>query len=285
MDSRYDPYAKQAAAPGPRSAAAAAHTLAARASVMHASAAYAPQAHAAPAFDATAYAPARPQPTVSDLAPPPEAGPPGIRLDGLALAALIIVVFLVLQSLLDRGGNHEIGAVDTTGEQTAGELVLPEVRPASAAPETAEAVDAPPAPILFADPSAIAYPYDDYWVTQGPHGYSYGHMAIDLAAGKGAAVKSPIHGQVTGNYIDQYGNTTLIIENDIYVVTLLHGDFSAQVGQEVALGDVVGTEGNNGYTTDMQGRSCRNRDCGYHSHLNVYSKVSQANVNPLEVLR
>ena len=49
-------------------------------------------------------------------------------------------------------------------------------------------------------------PYDEYILTQGQHGYSYGHAAIDISAGKGATIYSPINGSVTENYVDQYGN-------------------------------------------------------------------------------
>lgn len=253
MTTHYDPYPRQAAAPAMR-----------------------------------AYAP--PRAAADDWSPPTiqnQAGPGGLRVDGLALAALLIVAFLVIQSVLDReGGNEESLAIVTAG-QAAESVALTSAGSATDA-EAAQAKDrelAPPAPALPADPFAISYPYDDYWITQGPHGYSYGHIAIDLAAGKGSPIKSPIHGKVTANYVDQYGNTTLIIENEVYAVTLLHGNYSVAVGQEVTLGDVVGSEGNNGYTTDMNGRSCRNRDCGYHSHLNVYNKQTLANVNPLDVLK
>jgi murein DD-endopeptidase MepM/ murein hydrolase activator NlpD len=201
------------------------------------------------------------------------------------VAALIIVAFFIIQSVLDRdGGQAQTEALEApevaaeTAELSAGEGLTIQS-------EESGNVKPAPAPVPAVDYQAIAYPYDEYWLTQGPHGFSYGHMAIDLAAGKGASIKSPIHGEITGNYVDQYGNTTLIIENDYYVVTLLHGNYSAQVGEKVSLGQLVGSEGNNGYTTDMQGFSCRNRDCGYHSHLNVFSKISQTNVNPLTVLK
>jgi len=224
----------------------------------------------------------------ADWAEPPDAHQPqprGLRIDGLALAALVIVAFFIIQSVLDRdGGQVKTEALDAS-RQIAETVEQTTTEGTQIQPETADNVETVPAPVPVVDLMAVAYPYDNYWITQGPHGFSYGHMAIDLAAGKGAPIKSPIHGQITGNYVDQYGNTTLIIENDYYVITLLHGNFSAQVGQDVTLGQVVGSEGNNGYTTDMQGVSCRNRDCGYHSHLNVYSKVSQANVNPLTVLQ
>ena len=134
------------------------------------------------------------------------------------------------------------------------------------------------------DWDAVAPPYDKYVVTQGLHGYSYGHAAIDLAAGKGTAVLSPIHGEVVDHYIDQWGNPTLVIENERYRVLLLHGVYSAAVGQAVALGDQVGVESNQGYTVDFQGRSCAGRDCGYHTHLNIFDKQLGANVNPLELI-
>jgi hypothetical protein len=46
----------------------------------------------------------------------------------------------------------------------------------------------------------------------------------------------------------------------------------------------VGVESNLGYTTDMAGVPCWGRDCGYHTHLNVFDKRIGGNVNPLELL-
>lgn len=132
--------------------------------------------------------------------------------------------------------------------------------------------------------AAIHFPYDEYWISQGPHGAEYGHMAIDIVAGKDSPIKSPIKGSVSGYYIDQYGNTILILENEEFRVTLMHGDYAVAFGQEIELGQVIGLESNNGYTTDIYGYSCRQRDCGYHTHLNVYDKKLGQNVNPLDVL-
>lgn len=126
-------------------------------------------------------------------------------------------------------------------------------------------------------------PYDDYVVTQGLHGYSYGHMAIDLSAGEGEEIRSPIRGVVASYYVDGLGNPTLEIENDIYKITFLHGNYSVGVGESLTQGQKIGTESNLGNTTDMQGRSCAGRDCGYHTHLNVYSKVLGKNINPLDL--
>jgi len=133
-------------------------------------------------------------------------------------------------------------------------------------------------------PTDFVSPYDDYTLTQGPHGYSYGHMAIDIAAGKGASIYAPIHGEVTELFVDGIGNPTLIIENEVYRVTMLHGVYSVQIGESVKTGQIVGTESNLGNTTDMQGNSCRNRNCGYHTHLNVFDKRTGANINPLDLL-
>jgi len=126
-------------------------------------------------------------------------------------------------------------------------------------------------------------PYDDYVITQGLHGFSYGHMAVDLSAGNGAIIKSPVNGVVSAYYIDGLGNPTLVIENEIYRITFLHGKYTVLVGQELTQGQIIGTESNLGYTTDMQGRLCTGRDCGYHTHLNVFSKLQNKNINPLDL--
>jgi murein DD-endopeptidase MepM/ murein hydrolase activator NlpD len=133
------------------------------------------------------------------------------------------------------------------------------------------------------DDATFLAPYDDYVITQGLHGFSYGHMAVDLSAGKGAIIKSPVSGVVTEHFVDNLGNTTLVIENDHYRVLLLHGKYTVSKGDRLQAGQPIGKESNQGYTTDMAGRPCQNRECGYHSHLNVYNKLVEMNVNPLEL--
>lgn len=169
-----------------------------------------------------------------------------------------------------------------------GAIFLPRLEARTAAPETAVSSSANTKQLPqydISDPQLFTNIYDNYSITQGPHGQSYGHMAIDIAAGRGAPIKSPINGVVTEMYIDQYNNTTLVIENDVYTVTMLHGDFSVTTGDKLKAGEVVGTEGNNGYTMDMAGNLCYGRAwCGNHTHLNVYNKQIGANVNPLELI-
>jgi murein DD-endopeptidase MepM/ murein hydrolase activator NlpD len=130
----------------------------------------------------------------------------------------------------------------------------------------------------------IAVPYDEYFLTQGTHGESYGHLAIDIAAGNGSTIKSLINGTVTATGYDQWGNTFIQIENDVYIVLYLHGVYSLAVGQAVTAGQPIGTESNIGYTLDIYGNLCAGRDCGYHTHLNVYDKRIAANIDPLTLI-
>jgi murein DD-endopeptidase MepM/ murein hydrolase activator NlpD len=197
-----------------------------------------------------------------DLADPP------FRLDPITVAAVALIAFLGISLFLE-------------GRIKAGDGIMKEVATANqTGEETLEDSAAPAAPVSL-DPTSVVSPYDNFTLTQGLHGYSYGHAAIDIAAGKGAPIKSPIHGVVTALYVDEYGNPTIVIENHILQVTMLHGDYVAVVGQEVRQGDVVGTESNQGYTTDMQGNLCTYKECGYHTHLNIFDKRISANVNPL----
>ncbi len=134
------------------------------------------------------------------------------------------------------------------------------------------------------DQNSFIAPYEDYTITQGLHGYSYGHMAIDISAGKGEVIRSPISGTVSNKYTDAWGNPTLVIENSKYQVMLLHGVYSVSKGDSLIIGQVIGKESNLGLTTDLQGRSCQGRDCGYHTHLNVFDKYLGTNVNPLDII-
>jgi murein DD-endopeptidase MepM/ murein hydrolase activator NlpD len=181
---------------------------------------------------------------------------------GLTLVAIVLVAFMGSKVL---GGRVErIGTIPQGNDIQAPEPATP-LAPA-------------------AQPEDFAPPYEYYTITQGIHGAEYGHLAIDIAAGQGAAIQSPIHGIVTELYVDMYGNPTLVIENEVYSVMMLHGEYAVSIGEPIELGQVVGVESNLGYTTDMAGVPCWGRDCGYHTHLNVYDKRIGGNVNPLELL-
>ena len=200
--------------------------------------------------------------------------------DGLILVALGLVAFMGYSLIQDlRRPDVEAAIAESVPVvQAAPEEPLTTAEPGLEEPPEMKADPA------LGDPDLIAAPYDKYTITQGPHGFSYGHMAIDIAAGKGAVIKSPINGTVTALYVDQWGNPTLVIENEIYQVTLMHGKYKVEVGQEVTLGQMVGKESNLGYTTDMRGVPCKNRNCGFHTHLNIFDKRLGVNINPLDVI-
>ncbi len=186
--------------------------------------------------------------------------------DGMKIVAIVLLMIMGLSLVTDKVENVTASPLytPTSGSRDQANEPLPSPTPGN--------------------PAVFIAPYTDYTLTQGLHGYSYGHMAIDLGAGKGAKILSPINGVVTDVYIDEYGNPTLVIENAYYQVTLLHGAYSVVIGEQLNAGQTIGTESNLGYTTDLQGRSCQGRDCGYHTHLNVFDKRLGANVNPLELI-
>lgn len=200
-------------------------------------------------------------------------------IDGLALVAFALIIFGGLMVYRDiRSSNQDL--------QLSGEIIENQVVPNAVQPltEDGQIGSGREMPLVVIDDSSVIAPYEQYTLTQGPHGFSYGHMAIDITAGKKAVIKSPIQGRVTALYIDQYGNPTLVIENEIYQVTLLHGKYKVAIDDRIELGQMVGRESNLGYTTDIWGRSCRNRDCGYHTHLNIFDKRVGSNVNPLPLI-
>lgn len=219
--------------------------------------------------------------------PPPNRPP--VQLVMLLLVAVVVLIMVVgLNALVGVGndGSMPFAAVPDPNAAVpnppAASVPLnpPAPNQNATTSENDVGVGAPVAPDL----DAFASPYDEYIVTQGIHGQSYGHAAVDIAGGKGAQIRSPITGVVTERYVDPIGNTVLTIENDAYKVTFLHGLYTVEFGAEVKVGDPIGTESNQGNTRDMLGRSCRNRDCGYHSHLNVFDKRLGQNVNPLDLL-
>ena len=197
--------------------------------------------------------------------------------EGIDILGLVALLLIFLGGVtVFRNINSNDSDIATGGETAAITTVSKEQDPNVGSGQVA--------PASGGEPALVASPYEAYVLTQGLHGYSYGHMAIDIAAGKNAIIKSPIHGYVSELYIDQWGNPTLVIENEIYRVTMLHGKYKVELGEEIELGQMVGRESNMGYTTDYAGRSCKNRDCGYHTHLNIFDKRIGSNINPLTVI-
>ncbi len=203
---------------------------------------------------------------------------PQIRqgIDGLALAAFVLIVFGGLMVFRDISSKNKVLSIG--GEIVEDQKVANDIKQVS---EDKDVGSGREVPLKKIDASSVIAPYDQYTLTQGPHGFSYGHMAIDIAAGQGAVIKSPIQGYVSALFTDQYGNPTLVIENDIFQVTMLHGKYKVAVGDQIGLGQMVGRESNLGNTTDIWGRSCRDRDCGYHTHLNIFDKRIGSNIKPL----
>jgi murein DD-endopeptidase MepM/ murein hydrolase activator NlpD len=156
-----------------------------------------------------------------------------LRINGITLVGVAFILFTILAVFSDRSSSTSASS-------------LVEQTPSAAT----EAATPPPDPSPTTDPAVIRYPYPDLTLTQGVHGESYGQMAIDIAAGKGATIYSPIAGTVTALYVDRYNNTTLIIENEVWQVLMLHGNYTVSVGQQVDLSQPVGSESNNGYTVD-----------------------------------
>lgn len=199
----------------------------------------------------------------------------------MTLAGLALLLFFTASIVRGWAGEGDPSAAPANEQGTPVAVMtpLPESRALlpTPGPDAAAQVDA-------ARHLEIALPYDDYFLTQGIHGHTYGHAAIDVAAGKGSTVKSIINGTVTSAGYDQWGNTYVQIENNNYVVLYLHGQYSAVVGDELLAGQPIGTESNIGYTLDMNGNSCAGRDCGYHTHLNVYDKRLGQNIDPLSLI-
>lgn len=202
--------------------------------------------------------------------------PPETLVRGGTLPVELVAIFgaLLIAAALGWGALALV-------KQPAGTAVVPSAQKVREESERTEAQ--PAAPPVSSDPAAVIAPYDVYVVTQGVHGLSYGHRAVDIAAGKGEPIRSPISGVISAKYVDEIGNPTLVIDNERFAVTLLHGIYQVEMGDIVAIGEPIGVESNIGNTRDMQGNSCRDRDCGYHTHLNVYDKIAGSNVNPLEL--
>jgi murein DD-endopeptidase MepM/ murein hydrolase activator NlpD len=224
---------------------------------------------------------------------PEEPQLPVLHIDGLALVGIALALYMAYYTIGQVFSRPQTSFLNPSPSENSA-LVLStgsSLEQAQAFETQAESTEVYAAAVWDAplnatgDPYTFLAPYPRYTLTQGPHGQSYGHLAIDLAAGRGSAIYSPINGAVVEVGDDQYGNTRLVIENEVYQVLLLHGDYTVSPGDLLRAGDLVGSESNHGYTMDMAGRLCRGAPaCGNHTHLNVFDKTRGENVNPLTLL-
>jgi murein DD-endopeptidase MepM/ murein hydrolase activator NlpD len=210
------------------------------------------------------------------------------RIDGLTIVAMALIFFMGLNVVRDQGWLEVKTLQPANAVALGGGPMVSQADP-GAPPDEAQAGPAglpqpTPIPPAQADPDVVVSPYEHFIVTQGLHGFSYGQMAIDITGGKQATIMSPINGVVSALYVDEWGNPTLMIENSHYQVLMLHGVYTVKVGDAVRAGQPVGYESNQGNTYDAFGQSCRGRDCGYHTHLNIFDKLLGTNANPLELI-
>ena len=209
------------------------------------------------------------------------------KLDPMTLVGL--AVLLIFAAGIFRNSATRVAAAAAPGVPDPAALAAAATRAAAgqeSLPAATPPAEDPAAGDALARNTAIAMPYDTYFLTQGLHGESYGHLAIDIAAGNGSTIYAIINGTVTGTGYDQWSNTFIQIENDVYTVLYMHGVYGLAVGDAVTAGQVIGTESNIGYTLDSYGNVCgyTGRDCGYHTHLNVFDKRLGLNIDPLTLI-
>lgn len=106
-------------------------------------------------------------------------------------------------------------------------------------------------------------------LTQDLHGCAYLLPGIDIGSltNPASPLQAPMPGYVT-TYTDQWQNTTIRIENDEWIVTLLHPRSYAVREGPVIRGQLVGVMG-------AQGRAS-----GPHVHFSIYDKIEGGYVDP-----
>ena len=107
-------------------------------------------------------------------------------------------------------------------------------------------------------------------LTQDTHGCSYSLPGIDISSSdnKTAVLQAPISGRLT-TYTDRWYNSTIRIENDEWIVWLLHPRSYLLKEGKVKRGQNVGVMGAVGFAT------------GPHVHYTIYDKINDTFVDPL----
>jgi hypothetical protein len=109
-------------------------------------------------------------------------------------------------------------------------------------------------------------------LTQDIHGCSYSLPGLDISSSNRSAIlQAPMPGNVT-TYTDQWYNSTIRIENDEWIIWLLHPRSYFVNEGTVTRGQAVGVMGAVGYAT------------GPHVHYTIYDKVNETFVDPAEFL-
>lgn len=110
-------------------------------------------------------------------------------------------------------------------------------------------------------------------LTQDAHGCSYSLPGLDISSSQdsSAILQAPMPGEVT-TFTDIWHNTTIRIENDEWIVYLLHPRSYIIREGEVRRGQAVGVMGAVGNAT------------GPHVHYTIYDKVNDTFVDPKEFL-
>ncbi len=109
-------------------------------------------------------------------------------------------------------------------------------------------------------------------LTQDVHGCSYSLPGVDISSDDSTAVlQAPMPGEVT-TFTDRWYNTTIRIENDEWIVWLLHPRSYLIESGPVKRGQAVGVMGAVGYAT------------GPHVHYTIFDKVNETFVDPHQFL-
>ncbi|MCA9979736.1 MAG: M23 family metallopeptidase [Anaerolineales bacterium] len=110
-------------------------------------------------------------------------------------------------------------------------------------------------------------------LTQDVHGCRYALPGIDISSrtNRSAVLQAPMPGKVT-TFTDQWYNSTIRIENDDWVVLMLHPRSYLVSEGTVSRGQAIGIMGAIGNAT------------GPHVHYTIYDKNRQAFVDPADFL-